>query len=147
MLPKGAYNTTLGDYRFEVLTLASIVDTMSESVCPSLLASDTFCDVLMGKMTPLMFPYLFPKLDHAIFVDRYKSNYQMASSVIGEQQVQMATIPFCRTMLFQDNIGKLWNVLRKMRSTEREAIAAAPEQTNLYMRAFAGWQRVNPTTR
>ena len=50
-------------------------------------------------------------------------------------------------MLFQDNIGKLWNVLRKMRSTEREAIAAAPEQTNLYMRAFAGWQRVNPTTR
>ena len=67
---QGAYNTTLGDYRFEVLTLAEIVDTMSESVCPSLLASDTFCDVLMGKMTPLMFPYLFPQLDHAIFVDR-----------------------------------------------------------------------------
>ena len=77
---EGAYNTTLGDYRFSILTLASIVDTMSESVCPSLLASDTFCDVLMGKMTPLMFPYLFPKLDHAIFVDRYKSNYQMASA-------------------------------------------------------------------
>ena len=77
---KGAYNTTLGDYRFEVLTLASIVDTMSESVCPSLLASDTFCDVLMGKMTPLMFPYLFPELDHAIFVDRYKSNYPMESA-------------------------------------------------------------------
>ena len=54
---------------------------------------------------------------------------------------------FCRTMLFQDDIGKLWNVLKKTRSTEREAIAAAPEQTNLYMRAFAGWQRVNPTTR
>ena len=38
MLPKGAYNTTLGDYRFEVLTLAEIVDTMSESV--------SYCDRL-----------------------------------------------------------------------------------------------------
>ena len=50
-------------------------------------------------------------------------------------------------MIFQDDIGKLWNVFRKMRATEKEAIAMAPEQTNLYMRAFAGWQRVNPTTR
>jgi len=112
---------SLGDYKFEVLTLAEIVDTMSESVCPELLASDNFCDILMGKMTPLMFPYLFPELDHAIFVHR--------------------------TMIFNDDIGKLWNVFKKMRETGNEAIAMAAEQTNLYMRAFAGWQRVNPTTR
>ncbi len=29
----------------------------------------------------------------------------------------------------------------------KEAIAMAPEQTNTYMRAFAGWQKVNPSTK
>ena len=50
-------------------------------------------------------------------------------------------------MIFNDDVGKLWNVFKKMRATDKEAIALAPEQTSLYMRAFAGWQRVNPTTR
>ena len=52
-----------------------------------------------------------------------------------------------RTMIFNDDIGKLYNVFKKMQGTGREAIAMAAEQTNLYMRAFAGWQRVNPSTR
>ena len=65
------HNLTLGRYTHSVLTLAEIVDTMSDKVCPELLASDDFCDVLTGKMTPLMFPYLFPDLDHAIYVERY----------------------------------------------------------------------------
>ena len=29
----------------------------------------------------------------------------------------------------------------------REAIGMAPEQTNTYMRAFGGWQRINPSTK
>ena len=53
-----------------------------------------------------------------------------------------------RTMIFNDDIGKLYNVFKKMQGTGgKEAIAMAAEQTNLYMRAFAGWQRVNPSTR
>ena len=48
-------------------------------------------------------------------------------------------------MVFQDDIGKLWSVLRKMK--ESECVAAAPEQSNAYLRAFAGWHRVNPSTR
>ena len=82
-----------------------------------------FCDVLMGQMTPLLFPFLMPKLDHVIYVDR--------------------------NMRFQDDIGLLYNVIEKMRAMKqpKAAISAAPEQTNTYMRAFASWQRVNPSTR
>ena len=29
----------------------------------------------------------------------------------------------------------------------REAIAMSPEQSNTYMRAFGGWQRINPSTK
>jgi len=53
-----------------VLTLSDIMDKMSEDICPKLAASEEFCDVLMGKLTPLLFPYLFPKLQAAIYVDR-----------------------------------------------------------------------------
>jgi len=46
----------------------------------------------------------------------------------------------------QDDIGVLFQTLQKMRRT-KEALALAPEQSANYMRAFAGWQRVNPSTK
>lgn len=114
--------TANGDFVSSTLTLAQIVDTMSNTVCPKLVVSDDFCDILMGKMTPMMFPYLYPDLDHAIYVDR--------------------------TMVFQDDVGHLWRVVQKLReSGNREALAMAPEQTNHYLRAFAAWNKMNPSTK
>ncbi len=112
-----------GDFTSHILTLGDIVDTMAGSVCPKLLASDDFCDILMGKMTPLMFPYLYPDLDHAVYVDR--------------------------AVVFQDDVGHLWTAAQKMGESRegRQAIAMAPEQTSVYMRAFAGWNKLNPSTR
>ena len=46
----------------------------------------------------------------------------------------------------QDNIGHLYNVIKKMKRG-KEAIAMAPEQTKTYMQAFSGWQRLNPKTK
>ncbi len=48
--------------------------------------------------------------------------------------------------IFQDDIGSLYQSLQKLRRS-RAALALAPEQTNTYMRAFAGWQRLNPSTK
>ena len=46
----------------------------------------------------------------------------------------------------QDDIGVLYKIIEKMKKS-KEGLAMAPEQTNTYMRAFAGWQRINPTTK
>lgn len=108
------------DFSTDVLTLADIMDHTTKEICPKMTVSDEFCDILMGKMTPLLFPYLFPALDHAIYVDR--------------------------NIMFQDDIAHLYNIVANMRKG-KEALALAPEQTNTYLKAFAGWQRINPTTR
>lgn len=97
------------------------MEETSNNICPKLTVSEEFCDILMGKMTPLLFPYLFPKLDHAIYIDR--------------------------EIVFQDDIGFLFQTLNTMKKKSKAALGLAPEQTNTYMRAFAGWQRVNPTTK
>ena len=108
------------DFKTDVLTLADIMDRTANDICPKMTMSEEFCDILMGKMTPLLFPYLFPKLDHAIYVDR--------------------------KLMFQEDVGMLYKVLENMRKT-KAAIAMAPEQSNTYMRAFAGWQRVHQATK
>lgn len=105
-----------------IVTLASIMERMTNEICPQLgISSEDFCDVLMGKMTPLLFPFLFPDLNHVIYVDR--------------------------NIRFQDDIGALFHVLVEVMGPTSAALAVAPEQTNLYMRAFSTWQRINPTTR
>ena len=71
-------------------------------------------------MTPLLFPFLFPELDHAVYIDR--------------------------NMVFQDNIGHLHRIIEKMKRS-KAGIAMSPEQSNTYMRAFSGWQRINPSTK
>lgn len=47
---------------------------------------------------------------------------------------------------FQDNIGYLYSILEKMKRS-KEGIAMAPEQTRIYMQAFATWQKMNPSTK
>ena len=108
------------EFHTDLLTLADIMDKTANEICPKLIMSEEFCDILMGKMTPLLFPYLFPKLDHVIYVDR--------------------------KLMFQEDIGMLYKIIEKMKKG-KAALAMAPEQSNTYMRAFAGWQRVNPSTR
>ncbi len=66
-------NETVGGvegFDLEVVTLAEIMDVTTTKICPKFTLSEEFCDILMGKMTPLLFPYLFPHLDSAIYVDR-----------------------------------------------------------------------------
>ena len=92
------HNLTLGRYTHSVLTLAEIVDTMSDKVCPELLASDDFCDVLTGKMTPLMFPYLFPDLDHAIYVDRYNRSMVLSKEVCALITISNPTMTYVQYM-------------------------------------------------
>ena len=61
-----------GDFDYHVVQLTSIIDQCTHTICPQVLkvAKSDFCEVLMGRMTPLLFPWLFPDLDHAIYVDR-----------------------------------------------------------------------------
>ena len=58
------------DFRADILTLADIIEKTTTEICPSMNIKDEFCEIIMGNMTPLIFPYLFPKLDHAIYISR-----------------------------------------------------------------------------
>lgn len=58
------------DFEIDFVTLESIVEKSTEIICPKLKMQKDFCDVVMGSMTPLIFPYLFPDLDHVIYVNR-----------------------------------------------------------------------------
>ena len=43
---------------------------MQATLCPELAVSDEFCDLLMGNLTPLLFPFLFPQLPYIIYIDK-----------------------------------------------------------------------------
>merc|ERR1712203_1116737 len=102
------------------MTLSHIIDVTNKEICPKLGTRTEFCEVLMGTMTPLLFPYLFLNLDHVVYVDR--------------------------SLVFQDNIGLLYPILEKVKRS-KAGIAMAPEQTKAYMQAFAAWQKMNPSTK
>ena len=40
------------------------------SLCPDLAVSEEFCDLLMGNLTPLLFPFLLPQLPYIIYIDK-----------------------------------------------------------------------------
>ena len=40
------------------------------SLCPGLAVSADYCNLLMGQLTPLLFPFLFPDLPYIIYIDR-----------------------------------------------------------------------------
>ena len=58
------------DFSYEVVSLSSIIERANKDICPKLGTRPEFCEILMGNMTPLLFPYLFPDMDHAIYIDR-----------------------------------------------------------------------------
>ena len=56
------------------------------TLCPELAVSDDFCDLLMGSLTPLLFPFLFPQLPYIIYIDKYvepSKDYDMYSCYPG----------------------------------------------------------------
>ena len=108
------------DFTHTIMTLSHIIDVTNKEICPKLGTRTEFCEVLMGTMTPLLFPYLFLNLDHVVYVDR--------------------------ALVFQDNIGLLYPILEKLKRS-KAGIAMAPEQTKNYMQAFAAWQKMNPSTK
>jgi len=108
------------DFTSEILTLSQIIKQSNDEICPMLGTRSEFCEILMGNMTPLLFPYLFKDLDVVIYLDR--------------------------KLVFQDNIGYLYPVIEKLKRS-KEGIAMAPEQTKTYMQSFAAWQKMNPSTK
>ena len=108
------------DFSHEIMTLSHIIETTNKDICPSLGTRSEFCEILMGNMTPLLFPYLFVNLDHLVYIDR--------------------------SLVFQDNIGLIYPVLEKVKRS-KAGIAMAPEQSKAYMQAFNAWQRMNPSTK
>jgi hypothetical protein len=108
------------EFTSEIVTLSHIIDVTNKNICPHLGTRSEFCEIIMGNMTPLLFPFLFKDLDHVVYVDR--------------------------SLVFQDNIGYLYPILQKMKKS-KEGLALAPEQSKTYMQAFASWQRMNPSTK
>lgn len=108
------------DFTKQILTLSEIIQRSNKEICPKLGVRSEFCEIVMGNMTPLLFPWLFPDLDHAIYIDR--------------------------NMVFQADIGLLYNEIDKLKKA-KQGFALAHEQTNAYMRAFSGWQKINPGTK
>ena len=43
---------------------------MQTTLCPELAVSEEFCDLLMGNLTPLLFPFLLPQLPYIIYIDK-----------------------------------------------------------------------------
>ena len=70
--------TSESDFQKQILTLSEIISRSNNEICPKLGVRSEFCEIVMGNMTPLLFPWLFPKLDHAIYIDRnivFQVNY------------------------------------------------------------------------
>ena len=55
--------TSESDFQKQILTLSEIISRSNNEICPKLGVRSEFCEVVMGNMTPLLFPWLFPKLD------------------------------------------------------------------------------------
>ena len=47
------------DFTSEIITLSHIIKQTNDVICPMLSTRSEFCEILMGNMTPLLFPYLF----------------------------------------------------------------------------------------
>ena len=58
------------DFTKKILTLSDIIRRSNNEICPRLGVRSEFCEIVMGNMTPLLFPWLFQELDHAIYIDR-----------------------------------------------------------------------------
>jgi len=99
------------NYDYEMLYLDDIISYSQSNLCPDLVKSEEYCDLLIGKLTPLLFPWLLQNLYYVVYVDKH--------------------------ITFHDDVGKLYNEFLKFKS--KESIAMVQEQSPKYLRAFGSY--------
>jgi len=107
------------NYDYEMLYFDQMIDYARENICPDTAQSEEYCDMLIGRVTPLLFPWLFPSLAYILYVDKH--------------------------IIFHDDVGKLYNEFLHM--DEDESIGMVQEQTLKYMRAFGSYHIKSPSTK
>jgi hypothetical protein len=89
------------------------------SLCPSLAQSKDYCGLLLGRLTPLVLPWLLHDLKYVVYVDRH--------------------------ITFHDDVGKLYNSLSRLDG--EQGIGAVQEQSPRYMRAFGTHHLQQPASK
>lgn len=107
------------NFHYSLVSFDDIIDFSQAELCPDLAVSTEYCNLLMGQLTPLIFPFLLPSLPYVIYVDK--------------------------NIIFHDDVGKLYNSLLKLEG--EEAIAMVQEQSLRYMRAFGTHHLKQPGTK
>jgi len=106
-------------YDYDFLYFDHIIEFSHAMICKEVASSEDYCDLLIGQLTPLIFPYLFPSLPYIIYIDKH--------------------------IVFHDDVGKLYNAFLKLE--KQESIAMVQEQTLRYMRAFGTYHMKSPSTK
>lgn len=106
-------------YDYEMLYFDQMIEYTRQNICPETAKSEEYCDLLIGRVTPLLFPWLFPSLSYILYVDKH--------------------------IIFHDDVGKLYDEFLNM--DEDEAIGMVQEQSLKYLRAFGSYHLKNPTTK
>lgn len=104
------------NYDYEMFYLDEIINYSQTNLCPDLVKSEEYCDLLIGRLTPLLFPWLFPNLYYIVYVDKH--------------------------ITFHDDVGKLYNEFLKFGS--KESIAMVQEQSPKYLRSFGSHHVKSP---
>jgi len=107
------------NYDYEMLYFDHLIDFTRQNLCPDLSKSEEYCDLLIGRVTPLLFPWLFPSLTYILYIDKH--------------------------IIFHDDVGKLYNEVLNM--DEDESIGMVQEQTLKYLRAFGSYHLKSPSTK
>ena len=76
------------NYDYEMLYFDHLIDFTRQNLCPDLSKSEVsyqqnlditenfyvifqeYCDLLIGRVTPLLFPWLFPSLTYILYIDK-----------------------------------------------------------------------------
>jgi len=106
------------NYDYDFLYFDHIIDLTHLSLCSELAQTEEYCDLLIGKLTPLLFPFLFPHLPYVVYIDKH--------------------------ITFHDDVGHIYNEFLKF--DEEEAIGMVQEQSLRYMRSFGTYHMKSPST-
>jgi len=107
------------NFKMTFVSLNSLVEEAHGQLCPQLKASEEYCDLLIAKMTPLLFPFYFRSLPYMIYIDKH--------------------------MTFHDDVGKLYNTFTRL--DKEQAIAMVQQQSLKYMRSFGSYHVKAPGTK
>ena len=108
-----------GEFTYNIVQLTNVIDQCTHKICPELKARTDFCEILMGKMTPLLFPWLFPHLDHVLFIDR-KMLVQVRLFVFYKGSVLVTVISFTAITYTQKERVREKRVNKKGRQTKQK---------------------------